>query len=407
MVTVRGVGVIVTAILVLILAGLTRIGWLLLFDAVLWGAIVVSAAMPWIAVGDLRIRRRISRWHGAEDYPGPMVGDPVELDIALENRGFLPCMFVTVGYNYGDQGIESAKKQLFIAWLGRRREQAATTQATFTKRGLYQLPPLIVETQVPFGLFRRRKRVEDPMEVVVLPKVHRFAGLDMTSSSGMFSSATNRARVGDQITGSRNYVSGDPWHHIHWRNTARTNLPQVKEFEQSPDSALVVAFNIQEEGVQGGESALEHAVQIAASAGDHVCRSGGVVCIIANGVRQETSSRHLLLRSLALLSGEKGSRRLSLEEQAPPYTAVLVVLEESDGDGLRDAARLSAANRDVTAIVLRGFDKSSEPINARGLLSSAGARVIECWPGDVESSIAELGSVAALETAPNAAAGYN
>lgn len=405
MVRIRGVGVIITAILVLILAGLTRIGWLLLFDAVLWGAIVVSAAMPWIAIGDLRIRRRISRWHGADDYPGPMVGDLVELDIALENRGFLPCMFVTVGYNYGDRGIESANKQLFIAWLGRRRDQTGTTQATFTKRGLYQLPPLNIETQVPFGLFRRRKRFDDPMEVLVLPKVHRLTGLDMASSSGMFSSTTSRARVGDQITGSRNYVSGDPWHHIHWRNTARTNLPQVKEFEQSPDSALVVAFNIQEGG-KGDESALEHAVQIAASAGDHVCRSGGVVCIIANGVRQETSSRHLLLRSLALLSGEKSSRRFSLEEQAPPYTAVLVVVEESDGDGLRDAARLSAANRDVTAVVLRGFDKSSEPVNAIGLLSSAGARVIECWPGEVESSIAELGSPNAVEAAPNAAAGY-
>ena len=406
MVTLRGVGVIITAILILVLAGFTRIGWLLLFDAVLWGVIVVSAAMPWIAVGDLRIRRRISRWHGAEDYPGPMVGDPIEIDIALQNRGFLPCMFVSIGYNYDGQGIESAKKQLFIAWLGRRRDQNATTQATFTKRGLYRLPPLNVETQVPFGLFRRRKRVDDPMEVVVLPRVHRLAGLDLASSSGMFDRATSRSRVGDQITGSRNYVSGDPWHHIHWRNTARTTLPQVKEFEQSPDSALVVAFNIHE-GVQGDESALEHAVEIAASAGDHVCRSGGVVCIVANGIRQETSSRHVMLRSLALLSGEKGGRRLSLEEQAPPYTAVLVVIEESDVDGLRDAARLSAANREVTAIVLRGFDGSSEPVNAKGLLSNAGARVIECWPGDVEGAIAELGGGAALETSPNAAAGYH
>lgn len=406
MVTVRGVGVIITAILILVLAGFTRIGWLLLFDAVLWGAIVVSATMPWIAVGDLRIRRRISRWHGVEDYPGPMVGDPVELDIALENRGLLPCMFVNVGYNYGGQGIESAKKQLFIAWLGKRRDQTATTHATFTKRGLHQLPPLNIETQVPFGLFRRRKSVDDPMEVVILPRVHRFAGLDLATSSGMYDRATRRTRVGDQITGSRNYVSGDPWHHIHWRNTARTTLPQVKEFEQSPDSALVVAFNIHD-SVQGEDSALEHAVQIAASAGDYVCRSGGVVCIIANGIRQETSSRHLMLRSLALLSGEKSKRRFSLEEQVPPYTAVLVLIEESDGDGLRDAARLSAANREVTAVVLRGFDKSAEPVNAMSLLSSAGARVIECWQGDVEGSIAELGGFTDEEIAPNAVAGYN
>ena len=114
-----------------------------------------------------------------------------------------------------------------------------------------------------------------------------------------------------------------------------------------------------------------------------------------------------MLRSLALLSGEKSKRRFSLEEQVPPYTAVLVLIEESDGDGLRDAARLSATNREVTAVVLRGFDKSAESVNAMSLLSSAGARVIECWQGDIEGSIAELGGFTDEETAPNAVAGYN
>ena len=47
------------------------------------------------------------------------VGDVVEFDIRLRNRGLLPCMFVTVRYNLAGEPVENARQRLFAAWIGR------------------------------------------------------------------------------------------------------------------------------------------------------------------------------------------------------------------------------------------------------------------------------------------------
>jgi hypothetical protein len=43
----------IAAIVLFFLAGATRVGWMMVLDAVLWGAIVISAAMPWLSIGRL------------------------------------------------------------------------------------------------------------------------------------------------------------------------------------------------------------------------------------------------------------------------------------------------------------------------------------------------------------------
>ena len=53
----RGIGLVAVAVLIFLLGGFTGVGWLLVFDAMLWGTIVVSAVIPWLAVGRLDVRR--------------------------------------------------------------------------------------------------------------------------------------------------------------------------------------------------------------------------------------------------------------------------------------------------------------------------------------------------------------
>ena len=85
----------------LVLAGSTRVGWLLLFDAVLWGALAISAVMPWLAGGTLDVRRRVVGWDGDDDALGPTEGRPVEFEVTLHNRGMLPCMLLSVDLGCG------------------------------------------------------------------------------------------------------------------------------------------------------------------------------------------------------------------------------------------------------------------------------------------------------------------
>ena len=221
----QGIGLIVVAVMLFALTGFTRVGWLLLFDAVLWGIIIISMILPWLAIGNIGFHRRLTGWQGKGKYEGPMAGDLCDLEIHLENRAILPAVFVAAAYDFEKLGIESKKRGIFLAWLGRHGTHTVTTQCTFLKRGLYRLSSFKVETSLPFGMFRRRKSTNNPTEILVLPEVHPVTGLELLDNSGTNSNHMLRARVGDLITGSRGYVAGDPWHHIHWKNAARTGQP--------------------------------------------------------------------------------------------------------------------------------------------------------------------------------------
>ena len=400
MITPRGIALVLVAVVVFVLAGATRVGWLLLFDAVLWGTLIVSAIMPWLATGGLMVRRRAVGWEGGDGNPRPMEGDSVEFEITLHNRGPLPCVFVSVYYNCEGLTIEPDHDRLFVAWLGRTQRLASTTKVTFGRRELHSLPQMRVESSVPFGLFRRAKSVGESAQLVVLPRVYPVARLGMLGKTGDSEYRPRAGRVGDQIAGSRTYSPGDPWQHIHWRNTARAAQPQVKEFEKSPDNSLVIAFDASQ-AVRNGGKALEHAVRIAASVADMACRSGVTVRLLAGRLDLGTSSRHHLLRELALLECEgEATLPVLLRERVPApgllALDVLAIVMDTDAEGMQALAEHARGGRRVTAVVFRGFESGSSAGISLGEIRSPGVPVVECRPDDVPGALAALEESARL-----------
>ena len=399
MITLRGVGLVLVAIVLFMLAGLTRVGWLFLFDAVLWGTILISAIMPWLASGSLQVRRRVTGWDGTDDYPGPMEGDAVNFDIRLQNHGLFPLVFSTAQYEFGEHAVELGKDSLFIAWLGRNKDMSSTTSATFNRRGLHQLPPIRVDTRVPFGLFRRAKSAGEPMNVVVLPKVYPIRRLDNLGSPGGAETRPLQTRIGEQVTSSRDYFPGDPWQHIHWRNTARTGQVQIKEFERIYDNSVTIAFDASQTG-QGDDEVLEHAIKIAASAGSFVCRSGGAVRLVAGQLDEETSDVGHLLTQLALLERQPESTWPVALRGIAANSDLLTIVADTDGPGIKTLAQLAGSQRRITAVVLRGFDIANAPANPSERLQTAGIATIECWPGEVQNALGMLEKASHLTTLP-------
>ncbi|MDA0770977.1 MAG: hypothetical protein O2821_12265, partial [Chloroflexi bacterium] len=70
--------------------------------------------------------------------------------------------------------------------------------------------------------------------------------------------------------------------------------------------------------------------------------------------------------------------------------AVLIIVQDSDSAGLREATRLASGQRRVSAIVLTGFSTNGASPNALSDLVKAGARVVECGPGEAAQALAVL-----------------
>lgn len=386
MITLRGVGVVSAAIVTFVLAGATRVGWLFLFDAVLWGTAVVSAIMPWLAMGRLQVQRRMLGWDGAAGAPGPMEGDVVEFEVTLMNSGALPCVFPTVDYSCEGNAVDRGR--LFIAWLGRRERISSIVRVRFERRGLHRLPPVEVVSAVPFGLFRRSRRFGEVTQLVVLPRVFPIKRLNMLAGVAGATRRSRAARLGGEVAGSRDYSPGDPLRHVHWRNTARLARPQVKEFEDPVGESLVIAFAPSLSQIDGGEC-LEYGVKIAASVGDFICRSGGTVRILVGRFDVETSSRQHLLEVLALLEGGAGPTLGETLRQVSVSSSVFCIVLDSDVDGARALTRLASSGHRVAAALLCGFDLAHAR-DSGSQLRSAGVHVVECRNGDVQGAIAAI-----------------
>src|SRR5918996_6252414 len=134
MITGKGVGFLIVAILVFLLARLTQVGWLYLMDAVLWGIVLLSAVLPWLGVAFLEARRRVEHGGAAEGRNGPTEGEPVQIELSLQNRAFWPRFFLSVSYECSLADPERRWPRLFIGKLAGSNQFSMSSQVAAYQR---------------------------------------------------------------------------------------------------------------------------------------------------------------------------------------------------------------------------------------------------------------------------------
>ena len=397
MITGRGIGVVLTAAVVFLLSSFTRVGWLLLFDSILWGVVAVSLLVPRLAMGGLVARRRIVGWDGDESLPGPTEGGEVRFSIALRNEGLLPAVFATLDYKLyglGDLAPDSSRGRMFVAWLGKGGSTSATVTAAYAKRGRVNLEPLELQASAPFGLFRRRRRSGDSTELMVLPRLYPVDAPALLGSRSPEDQASLMARVGEQAAGSRAYVPGDPWQYIHWRNTARVGQIQIREFEADSGRSITVCFDATSGARPDAEDddVLEDAVRIAASICVAVCRSGSAVRVLAGPLDLATGDVRELLEALALLR-RRGSTTVAENLWKVGAGTVVAMVASDDVRGLDAASELAAGGAAVTLISMRGYSgAAAQPGRTSVPPTGNGPRTVVCRPGGAGAALASIQS---------------
>lgn len=149
------------------------------------------------------------------------------------------------------------------------KKKSAHTRIVFRprRRGVIRFRDLRALLPDPFGLFQRCRRVEAPVDqLVVLPRRYRLPSLDMLGEACFQlggEALTNTVGTSGEVLGLRDYRSGDALRHIHWKGWAKTGRPIVKEFEDAyfPRYGLVLDNCVDD----GDVEVFEEAVSVAAS----------------------------------------------------------------------------------------------------------------------------------------------
>ncbi len=181
------------------------------------------------------------------------VGQRVQIQLRLENRGTLPIVWVLI-----DDLLPSAAllgpppalaiegNRLRICSVPAKASRIVAYQLVARRRGYFQIGPTLAETGDLLGLHRRFRTLTAPVFLLVLPKLIPLAGYDIASRRPVGEVNVTYRFMEDPtlISGIRRYQHGDPLRSVHWRATARTGQLQCKQYQPTSVSGATVVLDL-------------------------------------------------------------------------------------------------------------------------------------------------------------------
>lgn len=262
-----------------------------------------------------------------------------------------------------------------------------------SRRGVYQVGPLVAIASDPLGLTRRESVIAEPFELLVHPRVEFVSDRPLTRQ---FEDPPLRPPVskpwpsGLEFYGMRDYVPGDDLRRIVWRATARTGRVMVREAEQGITDKMTLIIDTNRASyvrdAPGLSEAFETGVRACASLAVRHLREGYEVKVLANGgpVTRALRGQGAQLMVLDALA------RLEMERQ-PLGRAILYLLAQGRRDahnilitpklGPEEAAQLKLLLRtgaSVLVVALLWDEGSAETL---GTAAALGCQVAAVHPG--------------------------
>ncbi|HUF33192.1 MAG TPA: DUF58 domain-containing protein [Acidimicrobiales bacterium] len=265
-----------------------------------------------------------------------------------------------------------------------------------SRRGVYQVGPLVAVAGDPLGLAERETVVAEPFELLVHPRVELVSDRPLTRQ---FEDPPIRPPVskpwpsGLEFFGMREYVRGDDLRRIVWRASARTGKIMVREAEQGITDHVTVVLDT-DRGThsrdgEGLSESFETAVRAAASLAVRHLREGYEVKVVTNGgpltrPLRGSTSQLMCLDAMA---------RVELDRQ-PLSQAIRGLLSGRQRDahniiitphlGIAEAAQLRMLlNTGVSVLVVALlWDNDEHEAETVGRAAGLGCQVVSVRPGD-------------------------
>ena len=356
--------------LILFLSGLIfRQGSLILIAGLLALVSVVAWAWDRLALGAIEYRREFSERRA-------FVGETIELDLTVANRKLLPVSWLRIDDRVPMalplDGIEVMPtnvptvghvRMIFaLRWYQRvhRRYHIQCNQ-----RGFFPFGPTTLEAGDIFGLFSRRRRLDERQWFIVYPRVESLTDLGLPPKEPFGPVKAQRQLFDDPIrtVGVRDHHPEDDFRRIHWKATARRQALQSRVYEPSTAQNLVIILNVATlaKHWQGYiPEHMERVVSVAASVAAYAFEQRWPVGILTNGALPE------LDQAVKVLPGRSEGQLTRIMEA---LAAVSPVATKQVEDLLRqESPKLPWGSTlvVVTAVVSESLKATLADLHARG-----------------------------------------
>lgn len=202
-------------------------------------------------------------------------------------------------------------------------EVSLTYQRGGLRRGVYEDWPGFFYSEGIIGLARHSSRTRPRSRLVVLPDYAELGSFPLVDSflhpRRTPLEYSGRKGAGTDYYGVREFRSGDPLRHVHWKTTARRGELVVREFERESGTPLVVLVDNRSGKESRGESSalLDSEARLAASVVHYAHYAGHPVTLAAyRGESPELYDVASFRGALKWLAALQPSRGSGLEQQA-------------------------------------------------------------------------------------------
>jgi uncharacterized protein (DUF58 family) len=262
-----------------------------------------------------------------------------------------------------------------------------------TRRGVYEVGPLVAVASDPLGLSRQETVVAEPFELLVHPRIELVSDRPLTRQ---FEDPPIRPPVskpwpsGLEFYGMREYVPGDDLRRIVWRASARTGKIMVREAEQGITDHITIVLDT-DRGThsrdgEGLSESFETGIRTAASLGVRHLREGYEIKVETNGgpltrPLRGAASQLVLLDSLARLELDRAplSHVIMRLIASPRRDAHNILITPRLGPA--EAAQLRLLLNTGVSILVVALLWDEEQADTVGTAAALGCQVVGVHPG--------------------------
>ena len=389
MITRRGIGFVLTAVAAFFIASATRVGWVHLADAILWGVVILSAVTPWLSVYGLTVKRE-KQFNSRSSLSGPIEGQSLDVDIELVNKWWIPRFLLNVQYSVESQRGSTDQKMVLVG-VGPRSRSEGTTSPSVSTRGMHELSEVTVESLGLFGLFRRKRKFTTTDSVLVFPSWEDISQVGILESSMGVSEGSSKSRSGIEVAGTRRYVAGDAYRNIHWRNSARTGRLAVKEFDSWSERSVAILVDADDLPVQEvGDRPSDYAVRMAATASAPLIETGGTVRIATTEGGEIRTSWADVMVDLAKIADQPAGTSSRWTEEISVGERVLAFVHSSNTEMLAALTAMARSGSEIAAVIFEGFMPGDDAGHAVSSLTSVGVNAVTCRQGEFSKAVREM-----------------
>lgn len=389
--TKTGFGFIIAAGFIYLVAGQTQIGWLYLFDAILWSLLLISAILPWYSLRSLEVERQIllppttlSQWQ----LGGPLEDETVEVKLKISNHGRLAKHFIKIGEDCPFDKPEKRHKAFFILYLKPRSVTDFIYTANCYRRGHYPSANITLQSSGPLGLIVRHRTFALPLNLTIYPSYYQMEGLPATEATWAETGHAIRSSAADQFYGSREYQYGDPLKYIHWRHTARLGRFILKEFEEPSQGSVRVFFETNRNFGREKETTLEYSIKIAASLAKLCTDSGRSLDIITGRKPLLNAGWREAMDYLAYL--EAGGKPALAELSTAPGQVIVAIVPAAATELVSTLTQLASKAQGLVVVLLEGFAPDEMLAQLQTRWTEGNLHIVSCPRGNLESSLKRL-----------------